>query len=234
MSRPPEQENGPHGAGDASGPPGVYGTHDAAADGPHEMPPNVYHPRQAETPAYDEYADPAVAHGWQNAYDETAELPRLVSATGRRAHRRKGRSRDSRRVGVLAGAVGAVSVAAVMGGWFALSGSSSEGDPQGGNSRTAPTAADPANPTDSTEGAPVASASSGATESTRTQSPDTQSPDALASPSATRDPGTDSPSPTLTTTSAATSPPAATATTTTPGGRDDKPGRGLGNTKGPK
>ncbi|MFJ8635863.1 hypothetical protein [Streptomyces sp. NPDC093568] len=233
MSRPPEQQNGTHGAGEASGPPGVYGTPGVAADGDRQMPPNVYHPQQAQTPAYDEYADPAVAHGWQNAYDETAELPRFVNATGRRAHRRKRRGGDSRRVGALAGAVGAVSVAAVLGGWFALSGSSSDGTPQGGHSRTAPTTDDPANPTGSREGGSGVSASSGAADSAGTRAPET--PDTSASPSATREEGTDSPSPTPSSSSATPSP-APTATTSTPadGDDDDKPGRGQGSTKGPK
>ncbi|MFK4098865.1 hypothetical protein ACI2L1_02010 [Streptomyces sp. NPDC019531] len=39
--------------------------------------PNVYQPQPGPAPAYEEYTDPAAAHGWQNAYDATAELPRL-------------------------------------------------------------------------------------------------------------------------------------------------------------
>ncbi|MFF7165012.1 hypothetical protein ACFZBP_27215 [Streptomyces sp. NPDC008086] len=54
MSRPPEREN----------------------ETPQRQP-NVYHPRPAAPPSYDAYTVPAAAHGWQNAYDETAELPRL-------------------------------------------------------------------------------------------------------------------------------------------------------------
>lgn len=42
-------------------------------------PPNVYHPQAPAAPAYDGYADPAAAHGWQNAYDETRELPPLTA-----------------------------------------------------------------------------------------------------------------------------------------------------------
>jgi len=38
-------------------------------------PPAVYLPQTAQAPAYDAYTDPATAHGWQNAYDETRELP---------------------------------------------------------------------------------------------------------------------------------------------------------------
>ncbi|MFI8087163.1 hypothetical protein ACIF9R_02465 [Streptomyces sp. NPDC086080] len=38
-------------------------------------PPSVYLPQTPPPPAYDAYVDPAAAHGWQNAYDETRELP---------------------------------------------------------------------------------------------------------------------------------------------------------------
>lgn len=37
--------------------------------------PNVYQPQPTAAPAYEEYPDPAAAHGWQTAYDATAELP---------------------------------------------------------------------------------------------------------------------------------------------------------------
>ncbi|MET8895191.1 hypothetical protein [Streptomyces albogriseolus] len=42
-------------------------------------PPSVYLPQAAPPPAYDAYADPAAAHGWQNAYDETRELPPVAA-----------------------------------------------------------------------------------------------------------------------------------------------------------
>ncbi|NEA50113.1 hypothetical protein G3I35_28565, partial [Streptomyces sp. SID10815] len=42
-------------------------------------PPNVYHPQAPAAPAYEGYADPAAAHGWQNAYDRTRELPALTA-----------------------------------------------------------------------------------------------------------------------------------------------------------
>ncbi|MEU8030839.1 hypothetical protein AB0C13_19730, partial [Streptomyces sp. NPDC049099] len=44
-------------------------------------PPSVYL-RQAPAPAYEEYADPAAAHGWQSAYDQTRELPSLPEPYG--------------------------------------------------------------------------------------------------------------------------------------------------------
>ncbi|MDN3265090.1 hypothetical protein QWJ26_35850, partial [Streptomyces sp. CSDS2] len=42
--------------------------------------PNVYHPLPAPAPAYEQYADPAAAHGWQNDYDATRELPPVTVA----------------------------------------------------------------------------------------------------------------------------------------------------------
>ncbi|UXY29604.1 hypothetical protein [Streptomyces sp. HUAS TT20] len=60
-------DGGPVGGGPAGGGPAVV--------------PNVYHPQAAAAPAYDGYADPATAHGWQNAYDETCELPRMTDET---------------------------------------------------------------------------------------------------------------------------------------------------------
>ncbi|MFE0252042.1 hypothetical protein [Streptomyces sp. NPDC059010] len=85
MSKPPEQENGAHGANTANGTPGAYDTHGGiqSADVPEapEVPPNVYHPQSSPSPVYETYLDPAAAHGWQNAYDETTELPPVVDGT---------------------------------------------------------------------------------------------------------------------------------------------------------
>ena len=68
MSRPAEYENGAQGTS-VTHPP---------VDGGVQDPPSVYHPQQQPAPSYEEYADPAAAHGWQNAYDETARLPAVV------------------------------------------------------------------------------------------------------------------------------------------------------------
>ncbi|MEY9993884.1 hypothetical protein ABIE67_005916 [Streptomyces sp. V4I8] len=252
MSRPPERANGTP-----------------------QRQPNVYHPQASASPAYEAYADPAAAHGWQNAYDETAELPRVgevgtaegaaggsgESAStstgagagsgagagarhGRRAGgagrgvRRKRRSWGPGRAVVVVGAAGVVSAAALIAG-FSFSGSSPEGDSRGKHDRTGPTVRDSADPTDPTDGNPATPDSSDGSGSSRTQAPDA-SPSVSASASATatataEDGKADSPSPTPSTTSAAPSTPTATASTTAPGGgRDDKPGRGPGNTKGPK
>lgn len=60
-------------ANDAAGGYDVPDAHlEPAAD---RAPLNVYHPLPEASLSYEEYADPAAAHGWQNAYDETAELP---------------------------------------------------------------------------------------------------------------------------------------------------------------
>ncbi|MGH1551834.1 hypothetical protein ACRAWF_05765 [Streptomyces sp. L7] len=49
---------------------------ESGAFGESGAPPNVYLPHvDAAVPSYDGYVDPAAAHGWQNAYDETRELP---------------------------------------------------------------------------------------------------------------------------------------------------------------
>ncbi|MCG7208761.1 hypothetical protein MB828_34000, partial [Streptomyces arenae] len=42
--------------------------------------PSVYQTQAGPAPEYAEYGDPASAHGWLNAYDETRELPRIAPA----------------------------------------------------------------------------------------------------------------------------------------------------------
>ncbi|MXM65080.1 hypothetical protein GR925_16940 [Streptomyces sp. HUCO-GS316] len=59
MSKPPQYDNGAYGADGTQGPP------------------TVYHPSAPPAPEYEGYRDPAAAHGWQNAYDETCRLPRI-------------------------------------------------------------------------------------------------------------------------------------------------------------
>ena len=58
---------------------------DGATGGEPQRPPNVYLPQEASPPAYDAYADPAAAHGWQDVYDrmDPAAAPRPgAGATG--------------------------------------------------------------------------------------------------------------------------------------------------------
>ncbi|MFF9621751.1 hypothetical protein [Streptomyces griseosporeus] len=76
MSSPPQFENGAYGAHVADGATGAYDPYGVypATEGP-LGPPNVYHPQAEPPPPYEQYVDPAAAHGWQNAYDETQQLP---------------------------------------------------------------------------------------------------------------------------------------------------------------
>ncbi|MEU5093354.1 hypothetical protein [Streptomyces sp. NPDC020996] len=80
MSWHPQHVNGAHGAQAANGATGAHGGDGAypAMDEP-QVPPNVYQPIPRSTPRYEEYADPAAAHGWQNAFDRTAELPVIAA-----------------------------------------------------------------------------------------------------------------------------------------------------------
>ncbi|MCL8011909.1 hypothetical protein [Streptomyces sp. AS02] len=78
MSRPSDHENGTYGANTANGAPGAYDTPGGIRPADEPEAPNVYHPQAEPTPEYEAYVDPAAAHGWQNAYDETAELPRVA------------------------------------------------------------------------------------------------------------------------------------------------------------
>ncbi len=232
-------------------------------NGTPQGPPNVYHPRSAPPPAYEAYPDPAAAHGWENAYDETAELPRVDDAgtaegagarggrraggagarSGRRAGgagrgaRRKARARGSRRLVITAGVVGAVSAAALIAG-LSLSGSSPEGASRGKQSGdgTSPTAGASTDPTGAPHAEPATPRSSGATASPRADAPGT-SPSAAATDEDDRTGSAPSATPsTPSATGAAPSTPTATASTVAPGGsgRDDPPGRGPGKTKGPR
>ncbi|MGI3227850.1 hypothetical protein ACRJ4B_32630 [Streptomyces sp. GTA36] len=244
MSRPPENENGVSGANAANNAAGAPDTHGAHREGDEPVvPPIVYHPQVEEIPAYDEYADPATAHGWQNAYDETRELPPVPAGAedrrrvgggrpgdghraGGRRSRRKPRALTSRRAVVVAGAVGAVSLAAVMAGF---SFGPSDGGARDNEDRTSPTAGDPASPTDakSSGGAPAARSSDGG-ESSRTGDPSSS-----ASLAPTGD-ETENPSAKSPATPSAPSTPTATTNPRGPGNSDGKPGRGQGGTKGPK
>ncbi|MBQ1001636.1 hypothetical protein [Streptomyces sp. RK62] len=232
MPRPPENDKAMD-AGDAA----HDGYGDAEQGGPATEGPSVYHPLADAAPSYEEYADPAAAHGWQDAYDRTEELPRTPggdaanggarAARGYRGKRRKERPRPSRRALVSAGAVGVASAALVAG--FSLSGSSSDGDSRGGDERTGPTAVDPAQSAEETGGGTTASGAPLDGDAPRTRTPDV-TPAPSASATATGGGAPSAPA-------ASTAPAAPTATATaseTRGGRDDHPGRGLGITKGPR
>ncbi|MFI9152153.1 hypothetical protein [Streptomyces sp. NPDC053367] len=204
-------------------------------------PPNVYHPQAADAvPAYDEYADPAAAHGWQNAYDETARLPQVPDGPagapgGRVAARgaRRAAARRDRRLLFAGGAVGALSLAALVAG-FSLGGSSDDG-PAGRGERTVPTAQDTAGATDLQEpGAADATSEGPAAPASQEAGP---SPDASPtdSPDASAAPGGD---PAATGRPTESTGPAAqpSAPEVSPTATGAKPGRGQGRpeTKGPK
>ncbi|MDQ0992779.1 hypothetical protein [Streptomyces sp. V3I7] len=232
--------------------------HPQHRDGASEEPqgsPNVYLPQAVPAPAYEEYTDPAAAHGWQNAYDATAELSSVPhddtaplpvaepAGPGRAAERRARRQAParSRRIAVTAGAVGVVSLAAVIAG-FALPGSSSDapqGKGKGADSGTSaevsaePTAPESSGatsaPGSSTGGlpaptAPASTASGGSASATATTAKEDRSSGASGAPSA---------APSAAPTSAA---PSATTTASVPAPSDSgfTTGRGRGNGRHPK
>ncbi|MFF4502164.1 hypothetical protein [Streptomyces sp. NPDC001401] len=247
MSKPPEYENGANGVNGAHGATGSYGAHGAHPDGGPQDPPNVYHPQPESAPSYEEYADPAVAHGWLNAYDETSEMPRVVGDThelqpvadeprevrragaGRRA-RRKPSPWRSRRTAVAAGAVGAVSAALIAGFSFAGSSSGPAGGAQGKEESTTPAAGDSAGPTaPESGGAATGRSSGGGADSSGTASPSpSASTSGTPSGDATREPSTG------TSGATATSAPAPSRSVSGPGNSGNNPGHGQGGTKGPK
>ncbi|MER7219975.1 hypothetical protein, partial [Streptomyces eurythermus] len=164
-----------------------------AAGGPPGVRPNVYHPLPAPAPAYEEYADPAAAHGWQNDYDATRELPPVTGApdgpaepappelsgagAGRAGARRAGRGRARRRAagrrravvagGALAAVAGTVAVIAVLSGTGSPDGSRPA---DGGRTADAPTArgdgTDGENAGDATDGEGVGEGTGGGGEGT--------------------------------------------------------------------
>lgn len=220
MSRPAEYENGAQGTS-VTHPP---------VDGGAQDPPSVYHPPQQPAPSYEEYADPAAAHGWQNAYDETARLPAVVpdadrprprTAPGHRARRRPSRWRSPR--AAVAGAVGAVSVAAVIAG-FSFSGASAGGT-GGKETHPGPSATDLPAPTGQEESAASgdASASTGGAPASATPAQDAATPGdttPTASPTAT---ATASPQPSAPATTSGSDP---VQTTYAPGNSGNNPGHG--------
>ncbi|WP_210585549.1 hypothetical protein [Streptomyces sp. GESEQ-35] len=205
--------------------PSEYGNAHPEGEDPQEAP-NVYHPQAPATPVYDEYADPAAAHGWQDgAFDDTAQLPPVADGepAGRSGHR--GRHRPlglrSRRAMVAAGAVGVVSAAALIAA-FSFSGSSS-GDGEGNHGRTGSATAG-----ESTEPAEAGTATGSAPKGT----PDAVTPSGTASTSPTPEESraTGEPSSGAATTQA----PSVTASQSAPGNSDGNPGKGQGSTKKPR
>ncbi|MDX3243074.1 hypothetical protein [Streptomyces sp. ME18-1-4] len=185
--------------------------------------PNVYHLYEAADPtSYEEYRDPAAAHGWENAYDETTELPRIAPARaepgGRADRRRAARRTDGRRSRRVIVAVGAVSLAAAIAGYAGWS----SGDAKSGETRTERPDEGSASPA---AGSPRSASGTPGPESAAAPAETSPSPSAApASPSqsAVTGPGT----------SATQSPTAASQTpTTTPTAGNGGRGHGRGGVK---
>ncbi|MDL5203522.1 hypothetical protein [Streptomyces sp. ALI-76-A] len=247
MGRAP-QDDGTYGAY------GTAGARGAGAAGASWEGPKVYHPRAESTPAYDEYADPAVAHGWQNAYDETRELPRIDGAEpapvprpvppaapgrgagpGRRRAPREPGGWRSRRGLVAVGAVGAVSAAALIVG-FSFSGSFSGGarDKESGTRSVPDGSAGPTDPRSSAgpSGSPDTGSHAGAPSAGVAAPPGAPAGETgsagPSAPSVTEAAIRSGPPPTATAAS-----PSAAPSASKPGNSDGK-GRGPGHPKGPK
>lgn len=245
---------------------GAYGAHavnDATgarpAGGPHQEngepsgAPNVYHPYGDAEPEYGRYADPAAAHGWQNAYDETQQLPPVScggdqaavtcdtpdGGPGPEAHGgghapvhvpRAGsrrRARPAPRFRLPRPAVVAAGALGAVGIAVALAGAFSSGPSgaPGGTGESARPNVKPSLPL------PEGAASSGSETSADPTAGATGSPSAGASSSASGAGGDPAGSPVPTATAPGSSPSAA------PTGTADavrKPGRGHGATKGPR
>ncbi|MER6060316.1 hypothetical protein ABT167_03765 [Streptomyces sp. NPDC001792] len=203
--------------------------------------PNVYLPQTDSAPAYDEYADPAAAHGWTSAYDETRELPaqaapseptgaaepaepmganeptepvgRFGTGEGRAARRRaERRTGGRRRVVAVAGALGVAGAVAVIAAVAGGSGSPASDGP-GPDGGTHAVVGDSATASPRTDAG--SSAASAAAPGASSTSPSRSS----ASPSAGASQGKASTGPTASapaTTSATAGAPTPTATTADP------------------
>ncbi|MEV7990476.1 hypothetical protein AB0O67_00755 [Streptomyces sp. NPDC086077] len=198
--------------------------------------PKVYRPSAETAPEYDRFADPAAAHGWENAYDATRELPVIPSGHGPTApaqghgSRRRARSgrgpRVPRQAVVAVGVLGSVGLAVA----FAVGLTSGSSGAQGGVEEPArPKTARSVTPTEG--GAPSSSATA--------EPSGTGDPAAGIKESASADvPRSDAPAhsgtPTPSSASSTDRDPSATATTAGPGNSDGKPSRGRGATKDPK
>ncbi|MFJ9149849.1 hypothetical protein ACIRP7_17570 [Streptomyces sp. NPDC102270] len=208
--------------------------------------PNVYQPRPAEVPAHEEYTDPAAAHGWQNAYDATAELPRIERpgpeladrqpsgprSAGRAARRRSARGRGGRRPRRMPWPPEPWGAAALIAGLsLSLPGSSSgpERDPENQAPSASAGSSGATDPAPSTRAAaPGATASGGPAVGVGVSGP-TISPDTSGGPRVSGSPSAAASSGTSATPSASAAP----ATADGPGSSDGR-GRGKGGAKKPK
>jgi hypothetical protein len=238
--------DGAYGSNAANGAAAGYPAGGSHPDGGEDLnQPNVYHPYAVAEPDYGGYADPAAAHGWQNAYDETRELPVTPVIPGgvsdhgavgeTRASRRRARTASSsplpRRAALAVGALGAVGVVVALAGGF---GSGSSGAPADAGQSALPKAAPSASSTEAT-----GTASPTATEPTRAAASAAAATEASAAPGASRaaapvSAASESPTSAAPTAGSSSASPTGTANATAPGNPGGKPGRGRGATKGPK
>ncbi|MPY50283.1 hypothetical protein FPZ41_17590, partial [Streptomyces sp. K1PN6] len=81
----PQRNDMTYGVNAANGVKGANGMKGQSGENPdlHGRP-NVYHPYgdASAAPAYEAYSDPATAHGWQNAYDDTVRMDPVVDPAG--------------------------------------------------------------------------------------------------------------------------------------------------------
>ncbi|MFI8170620.1 hypothetical protein ACIGAN_30295 [Streptomyces sp. NPDC085931] len=170
---------------------------------------------------------------------ELPAVPAPARSGGGHRSRRKPPAWRTRRVAMAAGAVGAVSAAALIAG-FSFSGGPS-GGPSGGTrsgegGRTAstagevPTASPPDGVRASSPGAPL---DAGAASGGRTAGAESAAPSAPVSATPSSG-GADTPEPSASSPTADAPTTSAPAATTPPGRSDGKPGHGPGGTKGPK
>nr|WTB33387.1 hypothetical protein OG781_31405 [Streptomyces sp. NBC_00830] len=254
MARPHQYENGASGvrAGHyATGPYDVHGAYQEAAE-PHG-PPNVYLPYAEQTPTYNEFADPAAAHGWQNGYDETHELPATAADERSDAHGPRpgeydggmhaghdgsvfvdGSGRRRRLVRPMAIAVGAACVLFIVVVVVGFFNSGPSGSPlpwvQDKGERAKQKTGQTASPT------PTEASLSGAGSARPAVPPSPSHASEVVSPSGASKSGSPSGGGDRTTAPATTAPATApTSTTAAParGNAGDNPGRGQGSTKAP-
>ncbi|WP_406838687.1 hypothetical protein ACICHK_25350 [Streptomyces sp. AHU1] len=199
-----------------------------------EARPTVYLPQSdGETPlAYETYADPAEAHGWQKAYTDggdTSVLPVVADGPGGRQERRsrRRRTRDNklpRRLAVAGGAAGVVALGLAFSGVFDSGAAGGAGGTPQHTTRpvhlpTGPAQADD-DPTATSSAQPLQDPS--ATASAPSAGALTASPGASASASAPKGASTAPARSALATTAAPSTAPTASATS----------GRGRGNGHG--
>lgn len=204
-------------------------------NGEPEAPPRVYLPQNDDEapPAYEAYADPAAAHGWEDVHvgddADTAPLSVVPGGTSARHDRllRRRRTRLLRRAAVAGGAACAVLLAVVVSGAFDSGSSTGPGD----RVREATSPAEPATgATASTDGsAPAEGASSS------DPSPDPSDASASASGASPGASGSASEAPTTGISSTATATGTSTATADPgQGNGNGNPGQGQGASKRPK